>query len=151
MKRIKKLTLVIIGMCMAMTGDTQVAVQSIPVVQLNAKQPIHDFGRIAQGKPVYVGFEIRNPSAETLSISDVQASCGCTTPEWSRQPIAPGSSAVIRVGYNAAAEGAFEKTIQVFYGNGQVLQLTIRGDVWKTPDQPAPANKSIALLKNIKF
>ncbi len=131
--------------------SAQLTVQSLPSTQLTLKNAVHDFGRIPQGKPVFYSFEIRNPSNETLSISDVQASCGCTTPEWNRQGIAPGGSGFIRVGYNAAAEGEFEKTIQAYYGNGQVMQMTIRGTVWKTPDQPAPSNKSIARLKNIKF
>jgi len=84
-------------------------------------------------------------------IDNVQASCGCTTPEWTKEPIAPGGKTNLRVGFNAAAEGPFEKTIQVFYQQGKQLELAIRGNVWKTPDQPAPPNKTVAALKTVRF
>jgi hypothetical protein len=62
-----------------------------------------------------------------------------------------GGSTQIKIGYNAAEAGFFEKTITVFYGQGETMLVTIRGEVWRTPDQPAPANKSISLLKKIRM
>jgi hypothetical protein len=84
-------------------------------------------------------------------IDNVQASCGCTTPEWSREPIAPGGTSIIKVGYNSAAPGYFEKTITLMYAEGMTSLISIKGTVWKTPEQPAPFNKSIAFLKAAKF
>src|SRR5690349_5517644 len=80
---------------------------------LRLKETEHNFGKIAQHKPVYYSFEISNTGTSPLKLDNVQATCGCTTPEWSREPIAPGASAFIKVGYNAAAEGAFEKYITI--------------------------------------
>ena len=82
-----------------------------------------------------------------LIIANVQASCGCTTPEWSRDPIAPGTTAKIKVGYNAAAEGPFEKFITITYNTNQTKQIKIKGTVWKAPEGSAPANSSVDLLK----
>ncbi|HEX7906440.1 MAG TPA: DUF1573 domain-containing protein [Chitinophagaceae bacterium] len=107
----------------------------------------HDFGKIPQGKPVYYDFVITNTSATPLKLDDVHASCGCTTPEWSRDPIAPGATAKIKVGYNAAAEAPFEKYITVTYNTNQSQQIKIKGTVWKAPEGSAPANSAVDFLK----
>jgi len=115
------------------------------------KENFFDFGKIPQGKPVFHVFEVKNTGKSTLQITDVQASCGCTTPVWERESVKAGGSTQIKIGYNAAEAGFFEKTITVFYGQGETMLVTIRGEVWRTPDQPAPANKSISLLKKIRM
>ena len=84
---------------------------------------------------------------EPLLLENVQASCGCTTPEWSREPIAPGKTASIRVGYNAYGEGHFNKTVTIFYNNGQTKALIISGEVFKLPSSAAPENASVQFLK----
>jgi hypothetical protein len=114
---------------------------------LKLKETEHDFGKIPQGKPVYYNFEIVNTGKEPLKLDDVHASCGCTTPEWSREAIAPGATAIIKVGYNAAAEGVFTKPITITYNTNQTKQLMIKGTVWKAPEGSAPANASVQFLK----
>jgi hypothetical protein len=114
---------------------------------LKLKESEHDFGKIPQGKPVYYNFEIVNTGKEPLKLDDVHASCGCTTPEWSRDPIAPGATAIIKVGYNAAAEGDFTKPITITYNTNQTKQLTIKGTVWKAPEGSAPSNAPVQFLK----
>lgn len=111
---------------------------------------VHDFGKIPQGRPVYTDFKVKNTSSQPVAIDAVNASCGCTTPVWSNEPIPAGGSTVIKVGYNAAAPGYFEKTISVNYGSGSNVMLTIKGEVWKTPEQAAPSNPSISFLKTVK-
>lgn len=129
----------------AQHNTTQAAAKDV----LLLKETRYDFGKIQQGKPVTHIFEVVNTGKEPLQIENVQASCGCTTPEWSHDPIAPGATKKITVGYNAAAKGAFEKTITVFYNSGKTKLLYIKGEVWETPADPAPANASVQLLKNI--
>jgi hypothetical protein len=111
------------------------------------KQEVHDFGTIPQGKPVYYYFEIVNTGSVPLKLENVQASCGCTTPEWNKEPIAAGGSDKIRVGYNAAAEGPFEKPITITYNGNQTKQIRIKGTVWKAPAGSAPTNASVSFLK----
>ncbi len=118
---------------------------------LKLKESVHDFGKIPQGKPVYYSFEIINTGKTELKLDNVQASCGCTTPEWSRDPIAAGGTATIKVGYNAAAEGTFDKPITITYHTSQSKQIRIIGTVWKAPEGPAPGNASINLLKKQSF
>ncbi|UPT66963.1 MAG: DUF1573 domain-containing protein [Sphingobacteriales bacterium JAD_PAG50586_3] len=77
------------------------------------KKEIHDFGKIPQDVPVKTTFEFTNIGKEPLIISDVKPSCQCTAPEWPKEPIAPGKSAKITVGYNAKAAGPFSKTVTI--------------------------------------
>ena len=125
--------------------------QVVPEDVLQIKITEHDFGMIPQGRPVYYIFEIVNTGKTELKLDNVQASCGCTTPEWSRDPIAPGATAKIKVGYNAAAENYFEKPITITYNGNQSKQLKIKGTVWKAPEGSAPINASIDLLKKQTF
>src|SRR5689334_23846826 len=90
---------------------------------LQLREVEHDFGKIPQGKPVFYLFEVENTGATALKLDNVQASCGCTTPEWNREPIPAGATDKIKVGYNAAAEGVFEKYITITYGAGQSKQI----------------------------
>jgi len=119
--------------------------------RIAVKETSFDFGKIMQGKPVFHDFQVVNLDSAPLVIDNVQASCGCTTPEWSREPIAPGGTSIIKIGYNSAAPGYFEKTITLMYAEGMTTVVSIKGNVWKTPEQPAPFNKSIAFLKTAKF
>lgn len=116
---------------------------------LTLKETEFNFGKIPQGKPVVHIFEVTNKSNVPLKISDIHASCGCTTPEWEKDKVvAPGGSTKITVGYNAAAEGPFTKFITVSYNETQSKQITIKGEVWKTPGSSAPENKGVNDLKN---
>jgi hypothetical protein len=78
----------------------------------------------------------------------VQASCGCTTPEWNKDTVAAGATAIIKVGYNAANEGPFNKSVTITYNGNQTKQLFIKGEVWKTPTTSAPVNTTLNSLKN---
>jgi uncharacterized protein DUF1573 len=114
---------------------------------LQVKETEHDFGKIPQGKPVFYYFDIVNTGTTPLKLDNVQASCGCTTPEWNREAIPAGASDKIKVGYNAAAEGNFEKFITITYNGSQTKQIRIKGTVWKAPVGSAPANASVQILK----
>jgi hypothetical protein len=114
---------------------------------IELKEVEYDFGQIPQGKPVYHSFDVTNKTAAPLKLENVTASCGCTTPEWNKEAIAAGSTDKIKVGYNAASEGHFEKFITVTYNGSQTKQIKIKGTVWKAPAGSAPANASVNFLK----
>lgn len=116
---------------------------------LTLKESEFNFGKIPQGKPVTHIFEVANTGKDSLHIENVQASCGCTTPEWDRDKVqAPGEKTNITVGYNAANEGPFTKTITITYNGTQTKVITITGEVWKTPATSAPENKALNSLKD---
>ncbi len=127
--------------------DTLAKNNAAPVLTL--KEEIFNFGKIPQGKPVHHNFEIQNSGNTSFKLINVQASCGCTTPEWEREKeISPGETSTITVGYNAAAEGVFTKNITITYGEDLNKQIVIKGEVWKTPAASAPANSGTNELKD---
>ena len=123
--------------------------KTVAVVEeaLGIAETTFDFGKIQQGRPVTHEFIVSNVSKDTLKIEDVRASCGCTTPVWKREPVLANSSTKITVGYNAFAEGPFEKTVTIFFNGGQTKMMTIKGNVYKAPAAPAPENQGVELLK----
>ncbi len=132
------------------TGTENLAQVLVAVDEtLLLKETEFNFGKIPQGKPVTHNFEVVNIGKDSLRIVNVQASCGCTTPEWDREKIqAPGEKTTIKVGYNSASEGPFNKTITISYNGTQTKQLIIKGEVWKTPVTSAPENTALGGLKD---
>lgn len=64
----------------------------------------HDFGNIVQGDKVEHTYYFTNTGNEPLIITNVQVSCGCTTPKWPRDPIPPGGQGELTVGFNSAGK-----------------------------------------------
>lgn len=125
----------------------EATVAQAPAEPVRFSETVYDFGKIPQGKPTTHTFLIENTGLDTLTIENVQTSCGCTTPEYSRLPVLKGGKTTLKVGYNAASEGPFEKSVTVYYNGGQVKQIIIRGNVWKTPDQSVPGNASLTVFQ----
>ena len=115
---------------------------------ISLRETEYDFGKIPQGKPVTHVFQFTNTGATPVSLENVQASCGCTTPEWSKDAVAPGATSKITVGYNAANDGPFTKLVTITYNGTQNKQVYIKGEVWKTPTTSAPENSGLSALKN---
>jgi hypothetical protein len=101
----------------------------------------HDFGTIAEGTQAMFEFKFTNIGKEPLVISNVQASCGCTTPKWTSEPIAPGKTGMITASYNSSGRpGPFTKSITVTSNaKSNPKVLTINGVVEAKPaEQPSP-------------
>jgi hypothetical protein len=120
----------------------------IPEESLLLKESEYNFGKIPQGKPVTHVFEFTNTGKTPFALDNVQASCGCTTPVWNKEVVAPGETAKITIGYNAAAEGPFAKPVSITYNGNLTKQIIIKGDVYKTPVTSAPQNAALNNLKN---
>ena len=92
----------------------------------------HNFGKIPQGKPVTVDFTFTNDGKTPLVISNVRGSCGCTVTQYSKEPIAPGKAGFVKATFNAAAMGAFNKSVRVTANvEGGNETLFIKGEVIK--------------------
>ncbi|HYE53492.1 MAG TPA: DUF1573 domain-containing protein [Chitinophagaceae bacterium] len=149
MKRAILLSFVLV-IAVAVNAQTAATTTTAPVIELlQVKEAIHDFGKIPQGRPATYTFEVFNSGKEPLKLDNVQAACGCTTPQWNKDAIPAGGSTKIIVGYNAYAEGPFEKTITVTYNGNQTKVLTIKGNVYKAPPSSAPENASVRFLKSV--
>lgn len=90
----------------------------------------YDFGKIKQGVPATTYFTITNISDKPVVVESSWAGCGCTTPEVTKGPIAPNGKTQLKVGYNAAAGGHFEKEVYVkLAGVQQPEIIKISGEV----------------------
>ncbi|QDP84893.1 DUF1573 domain-containing protein [Chryseobacterium sp. SNU WT5] len=90
-----------------------------------------DYGTVKVGADGHRLFTVKNTGDKPLIISKVQASCGCTTPEWSQDPIMPGKTAPLKVGYNTTIVGPFTKIIEVYTNDPENSRsvITIKGNI----------------------
>lgn len=94
---------------------------------LTLEKSAHDFGDIQQGEIVEHVFKFTNTGTEPLIITNVQASCGCTTPQWTKEPVMPGGKGEIKVGFNSAGRmGIQSKSLPVISNavNDVVINFT---------------------------
>ncbi|MBK7680594.1 MAG: DUF1573 domain-containing protein [Chitinophagaceae bacterium] len=84
-----------------------------------------------QGKPVYYTFDITNTSKTALKLDDVHASCGCTTPEWSREAIEPGATAKIRVDIMLRRKVTPKKTLRLLIIQIKLNKLLLKAQYGK--------------------
>ncbi len=104
----------------------------------------HDFGTVLEGPDATCKFTFVNKGTEPIIVQKAQASCGCTVPTYSKEPIAPGQQGTIDVAFHTAGKpaGAFNKTITVT-SNAGVKVLNIKGSVEKAPASSVPENTSM--------
>jgi hypothetical protein len=81
---------------------------------ISFEQMVHNFGDIKQGEVVEYSFKFTNTGDKDLFITDAHSTCGCTVPEWPKEPIKPGKSSYMKVVFNSAGkEGYTEKEITI--------------------------------------
>ena len=74
----------------------------------------HDFGKVPEGTMATYEFKFKNTGNQPIVIANAQASCGCTTPDWTKTPILPGKMGLIKAVYNSSGRpGVFSKTVTV--------------------------------------
>src|SRR6266478_8389004 len=106
------------------------------VMKVNTEK--HDFGKILQGKPVDYYFELTNKTDKPIVVENAWGSCGCTTPEKPTEPIAPGATSKLKVQYNAAAMGHFDKQVSIKLAGVDVPKVVgITGEVVAQADYDA--------------
>lgn len=107
--------------------------------QINADELSYNFGTISEADGLASHtFLIKNTGDGPLVITRITASCGCTQPEWTKEPIAPGQTGEVKVTYNPKGRpGPFYKTVSIF-SNGKKgsYSLAIKGNVTPKPTQP---------------
>ena len=125
-------------LCMALTAVAMMAQN--PVITFEKTE--HDFGKIneADGR-VSVVFAFKNEGMAPLVLSNVRASCGCTTPTWTKEPVEPGQTGSITVTYNPNGRpGRFQKTVTITSNASEpTKKVYIKGEV--IPKQAKPVNK----------
>lgn len=106
------------------------------------KEETRNFGKIEQGKPVTQEFVFTNTGTDPIVITNVSASCGCTTPSYTKDPVLPKKTGSIKATYNAAAMGSFNKSITVFSNaESPSLTLFLKGEVVEKGAASKPSTK----------
>ncbi|MCZ2357403.1 MAG: DUF1573 domain-containing protein [Bacteroidia bacterium] len=88
--------------------------ENLPTTTYIVDSETHDFGKITEGEKVSHTFKIKNTGQNPLVINDVKPSCGCTTPNWTKDPIPPGNEGKIEVEFDSQGKsGNQSKTVTV--------------------------------------
>lgn len=98
---------------------------------MSFEKETYDFGIINEGESVVYDFKFRNTGKGPLLISNASASCGCTVPEYPKEPILPGQEGTIHVVFNSAGKPGMQNkvvTLNVNTGTG-TRQLYLTGNV----------------------
>ncbi|MFA6128110.1 MAG: DUF1573 domain-containing protein [Bacteroidales bacterium] len=107
----------------------------------------HDYGSIIYGANGKVDFTFTNKGTKPLVVSEVKSSCGCTIPNWTKEPVAPGQKGTISIEYNTTLPGVFNKTVEVISNaNNSPVRITIKGKVNTQPSDLGPAKKDAAAV-----
>jgi len=124
------------------TGEATPPAPTGPTTSVEFEELVHDFGEVVEGTMVKHVYKFKNTGSEPLVISDAKGSCGCTVPDWPREPIAPGASGVINVQFDSKGKGSDDgskqsKRVTVTANtNPAQTYLTITGVVKKDPKAP---------------
>lgn len=107
--------------------------------KLEFVEETHNFGSIPEGPQATHEFKFRNTGKEPLILTNVKASCGCTTPSWPKEPVLPGKEAVITATYNTQGRpGSFTKSITVTSNASEPSKVIyIKGEVIKAEEEKA--------------
>jgi hypothetical protein len=108
----------------------------------------HDFGTLKEGPSAEYVFKFKNTGRQPLIITNASASCGCTVPEFPKEPILPGKQGQIKVTYNTSGKaGPFDKTVFIQSNapsnvSGDRYELHIKGTVVPANQTSSAAPKS---------
>ncbi len=91
----------------------------------------HDFGKTKQGDKVNYDFKFKNTGKGDLVITTASGSCGCTVPDWPKQPIKPGETGAIKVEFNSAGKQGMQRVTVTIIANTipNTKVLTLTGEV----------------------
>ena len=145
----KRFTLFVSSLLIAATMYAQAPNQNQDISKvLQISTTDHDFGKIAYGKPVEFDVVIKNISNDSISISNVKVTCGCTTPKYqANKAFGPGETVNVTLGFNGFADGHFQKSADIFFSNGLSQQIRFHGQGYKV-ETPAPANGAVQKMKS---
>lgn len=124
------ITLMFLAALTIQAQDKPAAPAPTPQDSIIFESTVHDYGTVVQASDGSCQFVFKNKGKAPIVLNDVKASCGCTVPEWTRTPVAPGEQGTIKVTYNTNNMGAFTKSITVNSNAvNSPLVLIIKGTV----------------------
>ncbi|MGC6470150.1 MAG: DUF1573 domain-containing protein [Flavobacteriales bacterium] len=87
---------------LVMNSNSANGISKVLGPQFSFEKDVHDFGQLIDGEKVAYSFKFTNSGDAPLIISSAKGSCGCTVPNWPKDPIAPGESGTIDVSFNSS-------------------------------------------------
>ncbi len=97
---------------------------NVPVIQFDKTE--HDFGKILQGEQVSYTFKFKNVGDAPLIITNIEKTCGCTSPDYSKEPIKPGESGKITITYDSKGHKGFQNKRLIVKANTNPSETIIR-------------------------
>ena len=115
----------------AQNATSPVEENTQPQAHIDFEAVLHDFGQIPVGTNAECEFTFTNTGKEPLILSNVKASCGCTVPEWTKEPVLPGEEGVIKVKYTTVSRPNVINKAVIVHSNADNKQviLRIKGEV----------------------
>ena len=91
----------------------------------------HDFGTILEGEKVVCYFDYENTGKSDLMIHSVEATCGCTTPDWSSEPVKFGDSKSLKIIFDATGRSGAQRKVVTVMSNAsnELVKLTIKANI----------------------
>ena len=127
----------------AQSTPSAVAPAAAPVsgAQITFEQPKFNFGTVTEGAKVENTFTFKNTGTEPLILSNVQTTCGCTVPEWPKEPILPGKTGTIKATFNTTGKGGQQNKVITIISNAKEgnTMVSMMGTV--TPKTGANTNQ----------
>lgn len=119
-------------------ADAAPAVPTGPTTEMTFAETEYDFGTVTEGEKVTHTYTFTNTGDEPLILSNARGSCGCTVPEWPREPIAPGGEGEVTVVFNSRGKGGDRNQRVTLTANTDPAQtfLSLKGTVDKADADP---------------
>ena len=140
--------------CVAIGANAQETATPNPVnpnaPKFKFETEVVDYGTIEHNANGDREFKFTNVGKEPLIISNAVGSCGCTTPQWPKEPIAPGAKGTITVKYDTKKVGAINKSVTITSNavNEPSKTIRIKGNVAAPAEGASPVNNSGAPSNN---
>jgi len=133
----KKILFISVILLMGMTkifAQAEVETDSTKLPEMIFEVTEHDFGTLQKGDPCVFDFVFKNTGKSDLVITNVKSSCGCTTPTYTKEPVAKKEEGSISVKYDSNRVGSFHKTITITSNaaNSPIV-LSISGKIENAP------------------
>jgi hypothetical protein len=141
-----KLTVLVVSFFLLNTVNAQIENGA----KIDFSKETHDYGTIKYGADGACTFEFKNTGNAPLIISNAKGSCGCTVPDWPKEPIAPGAKASIKVKYDTKRPGPINKSVTISSNavNEPSKIIRIKGNILPAPEGASPVNNAGAPSNN---
>lgn len=131
MKKVILALMVISFLAVSCNSENKPAESTVNGAAIHFEKNSYDFGKINEGEKVSHDFEFTNNGTEPLIISDASASCGCTVPEYPKEPVTPGKKGLIKVVFDSEGNPGMQHKVVTLTSNSNpaTTEIYVTGEV----------------------